>query len=174
MVGRGREAELAGIVFEAALELCVVSEGDERAVEKSSVHNGVTHAKIEERREISEGVVEMVRHIPSCMTGAEALLRVAGGSGKTQCRTEAHGPVREIQAEVREERAHANSGDCTGIILLDGRSRARKIKRHAHINAKVAGKNLIQKGGTKADKDTAPVTTFRMPSPPQSHSNSSC
>ena len=70
VVGRGREAELAGVVFEAAFELSVVAEGDEWAMEKSCVHNRVAYAEVEKRREISEGVVEMVRQIPRCMAGA--------------------------------------------------------------------------------------------------------
>jgi hypothetical protein len=63
IISRSREAEIAGIVFDAAVELCVVAVGDERTVEKSSVHYSVAHAGVEERREISKGVVKMVRKI---------------------------------------------------------------------------------------------------------------
>ena len=49
-------------------------------MEKSCVHDGVAHSGVDERREISKGVVEMVRQIPSRMAGAEALLGVTRGS----------------------------------------------------------------------------------------------
>src|SRR5258708_6926804 len=110
----------------------------------------------------------MVCHIPGCMTGAEALLRVAGGSGKMQGRTEVHGRVREIQAEIREERAHANSRDCTGIIFLDGRSGARKIKRHAGVNSKVTRKVIADGGSKIVDRAIAAVASFELGSQRQS------
>src|SRR5258708_9008938 len=143
VVDRGRETELARVVFNAAGKLGVVTEGDEGAMKKFCFHDGVADPGVNERREISEGVVEMVRHIPSCMTGAEALLRVAGGSGKMQGRTEVQRRVRIIQPEVREESTHANAGDCAGIVSLDGSWCAHKIKRHARIHAKMAGKHSV-------------------------------
>src|SRR5260370_9234318 len=128
---------------------------------------------MEERREIPKGVVEMVCHIPSRVTGAEALLRVARGSGKMQCRTEAQGRVRVVQAEIREERAHANSRDCAGIILLDGSRGARKIKRHAHINTKVTRKVIADGGPNILDRAIAAVPSFELVSQLQSRSQAS-
>src|SRR6266436_5319776 len=70
IIRRGRETEVAKVVFNAAVELSVIAEGDEWTMEKSCIHDGITRAEVEERRKISEGVVYMVRQIPSCMTGA--------------------------------------------------------------------------------------------------------
>src|SRR5438477_397414 len=57
-----------------------MAERAERAREQSCVHDGVGDSGVDERREISEGVVEMVRQIPCRMAGAEALLGVTRGS----------------------------------------------------------------------------------------------
>src|SRR5882762_9595986 len=106
-------------------------------MEKFCIHDGIAGAEVEERREISEGVIEMVRHIPSCMAGAEALLPVTRGSGNMQGRTEIQRRVREIQPEVREESTNADTGDCTGFVFLDGRRSAHEIKLHTRSHTKV-------------------------------------
>jgi hypothetical protein len=49
IIGGSREAEIARIVFETTVELGVVAESDEGAVEELSVHHGVAHSGIEKR-----------------------------------------------------------------------------------------------------------------------------
>src|SRR5258708_30360493 len=56
VVGRDRKAEFAGIVFDAAVKLRVVTVGHERTMEKLRVHDAVADSGVDERREISEGV----------------------------------------------------------------------------------------------------------------------
>jgi hypothetical protein len=87
VISGSREAEIARIVFETTVELGVVSEGNEGAPKISSVHDGIADPGVEERREVSEGVVDMVRQIPGCMTRTEALLRVAGRGRQVNGRT---------------------------------------------------------------------------------------
>src|SRR5258708_11094704 len=118
VVERSRKTELARVVFNAAGELGVITEGDEWAMEKFCIHDGIAGAKVEERREISEGVIEMVRHIPSCVAGAEALLPVTRGSGNMQGRTEIQRRARELQPELREESTNATAATPTATLFL--------------------------------------------------------
>jgi hypothetical protein len=59
-------------------------------------------------------------------------------------RTEVQGRVRVVQPEIRKESTYADAGDCTGIVLLDGSRGAQKIKWHARVNSKVAGKIVAE------------------------------
>ena len=117
IISRSREAKIAGIVFHATVELGVVAEGDEGAMEKSSVHDGVAHAGVEERREISKGVVDMVRQIPGGMTSAEALFGVTCRSRQVNGRAVVQRLARVIPTEVGEESADANAGNRPRIVL---------------------------------------------------------
>ena len=56
--------------------MSVIAEGDERAVEKLCVHDAVAHSGVDERREISKGMIKMIRQIPSCVARAEAFLGI--------------------------------------------------------------------------------------------------
>jgi hypothetical protein len=161
IISRSREAKIARIIFDPTVELSVVAEGDEGAMEKSSVHDGVAHAGIKERREISKGVVEMVRQIPGGMTGAEALLRVTCRSGEVNGRAVIQGIVGIVQSEVREESANANTGNHARVIFLDGRGRADKVERHAGINSKVARKVESESGCKIVDTPIAAVAAFK-------------
>jgi len=138
IVSGGREAEIGGIVFDAAVELRVITIGDERTMKKSRVHHSVADASVEERREISKGVVDMVRQIPGGMTSAEALFGVTGGSRQVNGRAVVQGRVGIVQPEVREESTNANTGDCAWIVFLDRGGGADKVQRHACVNSKVA------------------------------------
>src|SRR5882762_5609419 len=102
VISRRRKTEFAWIVFDAAVKLCVVAEGDERAMKIFCVQDGVARAEIEERRKISEGVVDVIRQIPGGVTGAEPLLRVAGWSCKMQGRTEIQQGGRVVLPDVGE------------------------------------------------------------------------
>jgi len=65
VIGRDRETELARVIFEAAFELRVIAEGEERAMKEPRVHDCIADAGVKERGEIAKGVVEMVDEIPS-------------------------------------------------------------------------------------------------------------
>jgi len=162
IVGGGREAELAGVVFKAAGKLSVIAEGDKRAMEVFGIHDRITHAEVEERREISKGVVDVIGEIPSQVTAAEALLRFPGGSGNMHGGTEVQGRIRKIHTEIREESTYANAGDRARIIFLDGRRSAYKIKRHAGIDGEVPGKVVAESGSNIVDRAIAAVTAFEL------------
>ena len=80
IIGRDRETELAGVVFEPAVEGGVISEADEGAMEIPSVENGVAGRGIEKRREVAESMVNVIREIPSGMAGAHPLPGISGRS----------------------------------------------------------------------------------------------
>src|SRR5712664_1980726 len=88
-------------------------------------------------------------------------------------RTEVQGRVRVIQPEVCEEGTHANTRDCTGIVFLDGRRGAHKIKRHAGINAKVSRKVVAESGSKIVDGPIAAVASFELGSQRPSGSEAS-
>src|SRR5260370_14219292 len=77
VIGCHREAEFAWVVFNAAVKLRVITVSGNEPVKVFCVHDGVAYPGVDERGKIAEGVIEVVRLIPSRMADAEAFLLVA-------------------------------------------------------------------------------------------------
>jgi len=137
-IGRDRETELAGVVFEPAVEAGVISEADEGAMEIPSVENGVADRGIEKRREVAEGMINVVRKIPSSVAGAQTLPGISGGSRQVNRRREIQKRVRIVQPKIREDVSDADTGGCARIALLRRRGCADEIERNTEVDPEMA------------------------------------
>ena len=140
VVSRRGEAELTGVILQAPVELSVVTEGYEWTVEKPRVHDSVADSGVKEWGEIPEGVVDVIQKIPCSVARAEAFLSVASGGGQMDRRAIVKKVSRISPSEVREESSYADPGDRAGIILLDRRGGADKIKGDTCVHSEVTRK----------------------------------
>jgi len=145
IIGRDRETELTGIIFQAAVKGNVISEGDEGAMEIPSVENGVADRGVEKRREVAEGMVNVIRKIPSTVAGAYPLPGISG---------------RIVQPKIREDVADADAGGGAWIVLFRGRWRADEIERNTEVDAEMAREVPADGSSAAQSRFSAPPTPF--------------
>src|SRR6266700_5004333 len=77
VVGARLQTERPLIVFQAAGERGVITKTHERPREIFCVQDGVANSRVDKRRPITEGAVDVVRIIPSGVPRTESLLCVS-------------------------------------------------------------------------------------------------
>jgi len=161
VVGRYRETEIARVVFDAAIKLRVIAVGGKGPMEEPRVHDGVADAGVNERGEISEGVVEMVRLVPSNVADAEAFLLVTGRSCQVHGGAIIQGFVGIIPSQIREETSDTDARNRAGVIILRRSRAGHEIKRDAHVHSEVARKVISQRGTEIVDTSVTAVAAFK-------------
>ncbi len=131
-------------------------------MEKLCVHDAVADSGVDERREISEGVIEMVRLVPGRVSDAEPFLFVARWSCQVDGGAVIQGLVRVIPPQIREETADANSRSSARVIVLDGCGGAHKIEWNAQVHTEVARKVVSESGAEIVDAAVAAVASFEL------------
>ena len=161
IIGRKGETELAGIVFQPAVECGVISKADEGAVEIPSVENGVADRGIEKRREVAESMVNVIRQIPTGVAGAQPLCGISGGSCQVNDRREIQELVWIVQPKIREGVSDANARGGARITLFRGRGCADEIERNTEVDAEMAREVAADGGSDIINGTIGTGTTFK-------------
>jgi len=161
IIGRDGETELAGVVFQPAVEGGVISEADEGAMEIPSIENGVAERGIEKRREVAEGMINVIRKIPSSVAGAQSLPGIPGRSRQVNGRGEIQQRVRIVKPKIREDVSDADAGGCPWIALFRGRGCPDEIERNTEINAEMACEVAADRSSEIVDRAIGAGTPFK-------------
>ena len=161
IIGRDGETELAGVVLQPAVEGGVISEADEGSMEIPSVENAVADRGIEKRREVAEGMVNVIGKIPSSVAGAQPLSGISGGCCQVNRRGEIQKRVWIVQPKIREDVSNADAGGCARIALFRGRGCADEIERNAEVNPEMAREVAANGGSEIVDGAVGTGTAFK-------------
>jgi hypothetical protein len=112
-----------------------------------AVWNGVRHAEVRKRRNVSEGAVKVIVPIRSRAAGAEAVLGTAGRSHAPDCGNEIHSRISERKPQIDVDIANAVCGSkIRGCGGSRGRRSADNQNRNAEIRAKIAIEIIAERG----------------------------
>ena len=109
-------------------------------MEITSVENGVPDRGIEKGREVAEGMINVVRKIPSSVAGTQSLPGVSGRSRQANRRGEIHERVRIVQPKIREDVSDADAGGRPWIAVFRGSGCPDEIERNTEVDPEMTRK----------------------------------
>src|SRR6202030_2185392 len=100
-------------------KLCVISERDIGTMKIPRIRHAVSHAPVDERREVSPSMLDVIRPVPRRVPGAEAFLGVPGWRPQMQRRRIGHRLARKQPPQIRADIPETRTGSRLRIIGLD-------------------------------------------------------